>query len=459
MPASWGSNATEYGQAAFALASSGYEVISYAQRGFPPSTGQVDFAAAKTQQDARTVLDWTLAHTPADPSRIGMAGVSYGGGISLLSAEHDPRVKAVVAMSTWTDLAAAFVPNGTVASGAVRSLISPNSSGTFAGELSAAAATLDAGNGAATAALARDPQRSPITDVGALAHTAVLIANNAQDSIVPPNQLVTFFDKLSGPKRLRLDVGDHGSSEAAGLLSAQAAREGVWKDAMDWLDHYVRGTSNGVQDAAPVQLRDSVTKQWHDFSGWSAVGRAVTSYLDATATGTGTIGASAAVWTRTLVAGTPTVADSGPAQIANPFYVSPTTSGLGTIAAKAGVVLSGRPLPTAVRVSGIPSVHLQVAGSAGAATVYVYLYDVNGAGKATLMTYAPYTTTGAARGVAVSATVPLRPVEWTVEAGHHVAVVLDTVDSRYLSSAPAGSTVTVGSTGAAPGTLLLPLAG
>src|SRR4051812_14723579 len=67
MPASWGSSADEYHSIAAAFASSGYLVVAYAQRGFASSTGSVDLAGPATQRDVSTVIDWALAHEPADP--------------------------------------------------------------------------------------------------------------------------------------------------------------------------------------------------------------------------------------------------------------------------------------------------------------------------------------------------------------------------------------------------------
>ncbi|MEU8888085.1 CocE/NonD family hydrolase C-terminal non-catalytic domain-containing protein [Streptomyces sp. NPDC048442] len=44
--------------------------------------------------DVSAVIGWALAHTPADEDKIGMAGVSYGAGLSLLASGHDKRIKA-----------------------------------------------------------------------------------------------------------------------------------------------------------------------------------------------------------------------------------------------------------------------------------------------------------------------------------------------------------------------------
>ena len=103
-PTSWGMPQIEYLAQAQKLADAGYTVVSYTSRGFWLSGGNIEVAGPPDVADASSVIDWALAHTPSDPARIGMGGVSYGAGISLLAAGHDKRIKAVVAMSGWADL-------------------------------------------------------------------------------------------------------------------------------------------------------------------------------------------------------------------------------------------------------------------------------------------------------------------------------------------------------------------
>lgn len=95
-------------------ASRGYTVVSYTARGFWQSGGEINMAGLLDQADISAAIDWALANTHADPSRIGLSGISYGGGLSLLGAAMEPRVKSVAAMSAWVDLAESFLGNGEV---------------------------------------------------------------------------------------------------------------------------------------------------------------------------------------------------------------------------------------------------------------------------------------------------------------------------------------------------------
>ena len=444
MPTSWALNQTEYAVPAQMLAQHGYVVVAYAQRGFRDSGGLVDWALGPTQADLSTVIDWALRHTPADPARIGALGISYGASVALLAAERDPRIKAVVAMCGWTDLPATLVPNKTVDKRGVGVLLTTGGTGTVDVELAAVRAELFLGNGAPTLQMASVPERSPLSNVAALNvhHTAVMLANAYQDSVVPPNQVTDFFGRLTGPKRLELDQGGHGGPESAGLKTAAGAGTGVWRDTTRWLDRYVRGIENGIDSTPAVQVRDVITGAWHGYPSWSAVGTPTTIAL---------------AGSYPVQTGIATPADSGPDEVGVYDYANPVVRGLGTLATGAAAQWPAAAVRSDTEVSGTPVAHLTVTPSAGTATFYAYLYDVAPGGTATLMSYAPETITGSA-GAAQAVDVALRTTVWTVRSGHHLALVVDTVDARFLSANRPDSTITFSSPAHDPSTLTVPIA-
>lgn len=99
------------------LAARGFSVLTYSARGFGDSTGKIALNSPEHEvTDAHQVLDW-LARQPevatqaeGDPL-IGVAGVSYGGALSLLLAGTDSRVDAIAPIATYNDLADAILPN------------------------------------------------------------------------------------------------------------------------------------------------------------------------------------------------------------------------------------------------------------------------------------------------------------------------------------------------------------
>lgn len=111
------------GQASLAAWHAGYWVVSYDQRGFGDSEGDVMLMSPEHEvRDVSAIIDWVekslprVRKHPDGDLAIGMIGESYGGGAQLMASFRDPRLKALVPITTWHDLASALAPNGHVKS-------------------------------------------------------------------------------------------------------------------------------------------------------------------------------------------------------------------------------------------------------------------------------------------------------------------------------------------------------
>ena len=74
-------------------------------------TDPLRLAPLRGARRGRCCVDYLDSLPQVDRSKIAVAGSSYGGGLALLLAGHDPRIKAVAADITWNDLSHALFPN------------------------------------------------------------------------------------------------------------------------------------------------------------------------------------------------------------------------------------------------------------------------------------------------------------------------------------------------------------
>ncbi len=98
-----------------------YWVISFDQRGFGQSGGNIEMMQPEYEpRDVMEIITWANRHlprlsreTPEDPV-VGMVGESWGGGVQLLASIFDPRIDAIVPITTWNNLARTLAPNDQV---------------------------------------------------------------------------------------------------------------------------------------------------------------------------------------------------------------------------------------------------------------------------------------------------------------------------------------------------------
>ncbi|ENU31263.1 hypothetical protein F991_00842 [Acinetobacter sp. CIP-A165] len=106
------------GQVAKTAWKQGYWVISYDQRGHGNSQGKIRLADPdKEAQDVISIMNWAEKHLPQlaenqNGVRAGMIGESYAGGVQYLASALDPRLQAIVPITTWYDLINSLAPNG-----------------------------------------------------------------------------------------------------------------------------------------------------------------------------------------------------------------------------------------------------------------------------------------------------------------------------------------------------------
>ncbi|MFD6299884.1 alpha/beta fold hydrolase [Streptomyces sp. NPDC060235] len=447
LPTSWGLPQVEYLAQARKLANSGYVVVGYNVRGFWQSGGQIEVAGPPDTADASKVIDWALANTPADPGKIGMAGVSYGAGISLLAAAHDRRVKAVAALSGWADLIDSIYSNRTqhaqaaaVLDGAGRLTGRPGPelrqvfSDFFSSNLSKEQNLIDWGR-----------KRSPATYVDRLNKNgpAVFLANAWGDTVFSPNQYARFYEELTGPKRLEFRPGDHATAELTGLFGLP---NDVWTDTGRWFDHYLKGEDNGVDREQPVRLTSRSTGGYEGYPDWKSVG-ATTRKI-------------ALGGTTTIRANVDSGADGGLvflSSILDQVTRTPPMASIPLLPRTWAAVWQSGKYTSGQQVRGTARVHTTVTATKESGTLVAYLYDVGPLGLGKLVSNAPYTFHGRTPGKPFGVDLELFSTAYDVPAGHRLALVVDTVDPLYIEHNPSGAQLTFSSPEHDPSYVTVPL--
>ncbi|WP_404816613.1 CocE/NonD family hydrolase [Streptomyces thermolineatus] len=465
LPSSWSLNDLEYIAQAKKLADSGYVVVSYTSRGFWLSGGEIEVAGPEDVADISKVIDWALANTPADEDRIGMAGISYGAGLSLMGAAFDERVKAVVALSGWADLVESLFTGRTQK---LQASLMLGGSGYLTGrpgdELKTVLGDFLAGRYDKEAELrAWGKERSPATHVDRINAngTAVMMGNAWGDSLFPPDQLGAFYEKLEGPKRLEFRPGDHATAEATGLFGLP---NDVWQDGVRWLDHHLKGADNGIDAERPVRLKSRTGGGYEGYASWSALAtehKRLPLGRKGWLLGTGELGVGAeADWSTGIGTNLDSGANGGIiflSNLADQLVQQPPSVSVPLLPRTVSAVWQSEKYGTAQRVRGSAKLHTTVTPSDDRGTLMAYLYDVDSLGTGKLVTHSAFTFTDRTPGRPFTLDLDLTATSYDVPAGHRLALVVDTVDPLYLEHNALGTTLTFSSTAADPSWLSVPL--
>ncbi|MVU83448.1 prolyl oligopeptidase family serine peptidase [Nocardia sp. ET3-3] len=426
-----------YGGAVIRLLMRGYAVVAYTERGLPGSGGELTVAGPEDVQDGHAVIAWALQHSEleADENRIGMMGISYGSGISQLVAHQNDKVKAVVALSTWADLGEALYDNGTRHIAAARALgnISENPSAELTKMLEYFEANTNIGE-----VLDYAKPRSPAHAERTVPEPVpTFFTSFWHETIFPQNQLLAYFERYPGPKRLDLAIGDHSSVEVAGLLTGVYTR--TTEAAYDWLDRYVLGMANGIDQDGAVH-----TETMHGFDMTSSPDLATWSkstrryYLHAPATGSpdGRLTVEQpASQSQSFQAGSEQVMAAKTLVFDGMFerLLMPNRQPFKDIdRTKAAVWSTPHIFLKPHHIAGTPELSVTVTPSGKTATLITYLFDLDPFNRLRIITHAAATITNDQAAQPKSLRVRLQATDYQLPALHRLIMVIDTVDHLYL---------------------------
>ncbi|MFE4257595.1 alpha/beta fold hydrolase [Streptomyces sp. NPDC056883] len=457
------------------LARDGYAVLTWSARGFGRSGGKIGLNdPAYEVKDVSRLIDWIAARpgvrldAAGDP-RVGIAGGSYGGAVSLLAAGNDPRVDAIAPSITYWNLADSLFPGdvfkklwaglffttgsaGGLQPGASGPGAAPQAApaapgcGRFQPELCAMYERVAVAGKPDPEARALLEQRSP-SAVGGAIKVPTLITQGQDDSLFPLDQADAMARAIAAngaPVSVDWAAGGHDG----GMREADRVEDRV----KTWFDRYLKGDT--AVDTGPA------------FRVSRSGG------IDSTDGRVTLRGASGSTYPG-LLSGPREFALTGREQtFANPAGGAPPAlsalPGIGGQLAALGGGLSldfpgqnarfeSEPLTAETRITGTPTVTLKVRSTAadGSAVLFGKVYDVSPDGRQQVLPsqlVAPVRVEGAQQDKTVELRLPA--IDHAVEAGHRLRLVVAATDLGYASpAAPAAYTVS------AQGPLAVPVAG
>ncbi|HEX6450631.1 MAG TPA: alpha/beta fold hydrolase [Trebonia sp.] len=454
------------------LARDGFAVLTWSARGFGASTGQIALDSPDYEvKDVEGLVGWLAAqprvlldHT-GDP-RVGIAGDSYGGGIALLAAAYDHRIDAVVAQSTWNNLATALFPDAAADGSPAGSVF----------KRQWASLLFTAGAGAAGTAPAGSGTTGPVAtkSYGAGAAAGGSLCGRFLPSLCTMYQQVAMAGKATPQAIATLEASSPASVASRmtaptllvqgeqdslfGLDQADANYQAVRRNGtpadMVW---FAGGHDGGNQETARV---DALTAAWfHRWLGGGAKpasaatgqpGFAVTRALGLDPTDDSVSLGVAAAARYPGLDGTrqQTVPLAGPGQaVVNPAGGAPAAissmpgvgqylglgSGLSIDMPGQFAAFTSAPLPAPVQLTGSATVRLRVTAPGGA-TLFAKLYDVDQAGTATLPAPVVAPVRVAPSRAAQVVTVRLGAMDYDFSGGDRMKLVVATTDSGYATS-------------------------
>jgi ABC-2 type transport system ATP-binding protein len=428
------------------LARHGYAVLTWSARGFGRSTGRIGLNDPKGEvADVSRLLDWLAAQPqvrldgPGDP-RVGIAGGSYGGAISLLAAGHDRRVDAIAPSITYWNLADALFPNGVFKK--LWAGIFFNTGGgcaRFEPDLCAMYGRVAETGRPDAAAVKLLEERSP-SAVGSRIKIPTLLFQGQTDS------LFTLAQSDAAAKAIRANGAPVEVDWIAGGHDGGDLETGrVEGRITSWFDHYVKGDrATGTGPAFRITRTGGVDST----DGTARLRGATSNTYPGLADDPKSIPLTGGTQRVENPAGaTPPAVSALPGLGAAGGLSQLSSLGLGVSLDFPGQYahFDSAPVADTVQITGSPTATVHVTSTSDDAVLFGKVYDVGPGGTrkvlpAQLVT--PVRVEGAKQGKDVTITLPA--VDHEVQKGHRLSLVLASTDLGYASpAAPAVYTVSL----------------
>ncbi|MGW9186964.1 CocE/NonD family hydrolase [Streptomyces rubiginosohelvolus] len=406
----------------------GYAFVMVDTRGFGGSTGCLDFGGPGDRADVEAAIDWS-ADRPWSTGAVGMYGKSFDALTGLIGNNADrDALKAVVAQEPVWDAYRLIHANGVPRPNVVATATTYNAIAAMPGmkdddaryranadyEKKHPECFVENSDGYRIADPA-DPywterdqsEKAEGTD------TPLFFTQGFTESNTKPEGMKEFLANHRGPKRGWLGPWDHvRGNEKDGKGRLEMGRAGWFEETMSFYDQYLKGEKPTAAHP-PYAIQDS-TGAWRAQKTWPEADRSVTVPL-----------------------GDGVYVDSGKAPPAS--GKSGEASGEASVKKPgrtpgASYVVRSRPLDRPTRITGTPRISMTAEGEGN---VMVKLYDVGEDGKAVMF------DEQVSRLDADRLALDLKSADWTLDAGHTLAVEIGTIGTGDWLDTPSRQTVRI----------------
>src|SRR3954454_24718461 len=229
------------------LRQAGFNVLTWDARGFGNSGGTVEVDSPDVEgRDVSALIDWLAQQPeaqldkPGDP-RMGMTGVSYAGGIELVTAARDKRIDAIAPIIAWHSLLTSLYKEEIVKGGWASALVGagvPTSKGRLDPHIMSAFTS-----GAASGTLSAEDRawfdsRGPGDLVKQITVPTFLVEGTA-DTLFTLHEAITNYAILKAngvPTKMMWFCGGHGV-----CLTGTGPAGHIEAAVIAWLQRYVAG--------------------------------------------------------------------------------------------------------------------------------------------------------------------------------------------------------------------------
>ncbi|MGB3438470.1 MAG: CocE/NonD family hydrolase [Actinophytocola sp.] len=372
----------------------GYAFVRVDLRGFGGSTGCLDFVGDGEQADVKAAIDWA-ASQPWSTGAVGMYGKSYDAITGLVGNNlNQDALKAVVAQEPiwdpYRDIRSNGVPRTTIVgistfyNGLVMMPQLPDDDARYLANSRYEETHLEclADNIAGYQTADQESEYWQTRDLAKRAEgtdTPLLFTQGFLEWNTEPEGMQEYLDNHEGPERGWLGPWDHVRGDdvlADGRLAM--GRTGWYEETMSFYDQYLKGIEPSVEYPA-YAIQDS-TGTWRAQDTWPVVERSAALRLD---------GGS--------------YVDHG-----------------GEAESRASFFQRSEPLKKATRITGTPKLSVNAKGNGN---VMVKLYDVAPDGKAVMFDEQVSVLSSGRTAF------DLRSADWTLAAGHVLAVEIGTIQA------------------------------